>query len=506
MVTESILCAEGITKHYGSVAALQGVSFDLRKGEVHALLGHNGAGKSTLVKTLTGSVQLDEGQIFLEGKSVSISSPHEAQKNGIAWVDQELTLIPNISIEDNIALGGTDATFLAHRKLHRDRVKQLLGQIGLGHLSPTQEVGTLSIGERQLLEITRAFGRNSKIVILDEPTATLSDVEIERVFTAIRKITEEGVSVVYVSHRLEEIIEICDRATIMRDGSVVTTQDISGLDKAALIDLMVGQLPQFAEVQGTAGQGGSGDFAIANLACNNFVENVTFGAKGGEIVGLAGQLGSGASLILRALAGLESKSSGRVVVSGKQYRLGSTLRARKAGVYFVSNDRKGEGLFLSYANNRNLTATRLSILAKMGVISRSLLEKSSEALMKLSGVDVSRRKMPVDSLSGGNQQKIFIGRNINHPKVKLLLLDEPTRGVDVKGRAEIHQLIREMSASGIGIIFASTELDEIMELADTIGVMHKGKLVNFVERDKTNATEIFSEMVRELDPKGIEAL
>lgn len=505
MVTESVLRAEGVVKHYGPVKALQGVSFDLRRGEVHALLGHNGAGKSTLVKTLTGSVQLDEGQIFLDGQAVSISSPSEAQSNGIAWVDQELTLIPNLSIEDNIALGGMESTFLAQRKQHRPRVKQLLEQIGLGHLSPTQEVGTLSIGERQLLEITRAFGRNSKIVILDEPTATLSDFEIERVFAAIREVTAEGVSVIYVSHRLEEIIQICDRATIMRDGQVVTTQEISGLDKSALVNLMVGQLPEFAEVQSTAKEGGNGDFSITNLSINNFVQDVTFGAKGGEIFGLAGQLGSGASLILRALAGLEPKSSGRVVLSGKQFRLGSTLRSRKAGVYFVSNDRKGEGLFLTFTNSRNLTATRLPILAKASIISRSVLKKSAETLMQLAGVDKSRRTMTVDSLSGGNQQKIFIGRNLNHPKMKLLLLDEPTRGVDVKGRAEIHQLIREASASGIGVIFSSTELDEIMELSDIIGVMHKGKLVNVEMRGQTNAAKVFNEMVRESEIEGVKA-
>jgi ABC-type sugar transport system ATPase subunit len=500
---QQLLEVRHASKSYGAVRALDDASLDLAPGEILGLCGHNGAGKSTLVKILTGLVRPDSGEIVMQGEPVQLRNPLQAQSHGLAIVDQELSLAPDLSVEENLFLGNIDLSFLRMPQALRRRAQDLLRRIGLD-VDPRTPVSRLSIGERQLVEIARLVGRDARVLILDEPTATLSESEIERVFTVARELVREGRSAIFVSHRLDEVLELCDRVTVLRDGRIVSTRSSADIGhRQELIRMMIGEelpAPQRSEAVKVAAGSGA---VIEDLSVLPAVAGFSHEVRGGEIVGLTGQVGSGTSEVLRALAGLEPDAHGTLVLDGKPVRLGSPIEALRAGIAFASNDRKSEGLFLQKSIEANLVATRLPALSRFGLLRRRELRETARKLADFVKIDRSRLGDTVEHLSGGNQQKVFLGRALDRGDVKLLILDEPTRGVDVSGRAEIHQLVRQAALAGVAVIFASTELDEILDLSDVVVTMFGGRIVSSLAREDTNAELISADMTMSHQKTGV---
>ncbi|HVU91996.1 MAG TPA: sugar ABC transporter ATP-binding protein [Jatrophihabitans sp.] len=472
-----LLRADGLRKTYGDTVAVRGAELTLRAGEISALCGHNGAGKSTVVKLLSGQERPDGGTITLAGEPVELRTRRGAQAAGIALVDQELSVVPALTVAENLFLGDRDAGWLNRRREQRRRARELLDGLGLTHVRPEQRLADLGLGERQLVEIARALGQRARLVILDEPTATLTDVESERVYAAVRRVAAAGCAVLFVSHRLGEVLELCDRVTVMRDGAVVTTADSAGLTVPALIRHMLGDEPAGAGPAGPVAADGPVVLRAEQVTAPGRFAPFSLEARAGVVYAVAGQLGSGASDVVRALAGLLPGASGRVRAGSRTVRLGSPRAAANAGVAFVSNDRKSEGLFLSRSVGSNLVATRIPALAPHGVVNRRRWSAAERRVAQLCGFEPRRVRSRVGELSGGNQQKAFVGRSLQRDDVHVLLLDDPTRGVDVGGRAAIHQLVRQAAADGAAVVFSSTELAELTDLADVVITMHKGTVV-----------------------------
>ncbi len=496
------LQVQTLVKSYGPVAALRGVSLELRDGEVHALCGHNGAGKSTLVKILSGVEQPDEGVLEINGEPISFRNPLDAQAAGIALVDQELSLVPQLTVAENIDLGRAGASFITRPGRARPRVKQLLGRVGLGHISPSTPVELLSIGERQLVEIARGLGREAGLLILDEPTATLSDTEIAFVFNAVRDVAAEGASIVFVSHRLGEVLSLCNVVTVLRDGELVATKPIAEVDRPTLIEMMVGSVvdADTSELRPSSGK----IVTVSSLQVPPRVTGVDLQLEGGQIMGIAGQVGCGASEVLRALGGLVPQAAGDVSIAGKKVRINTPRGALASGVSYISGDRKGDGLFLNRSVSDNLIATRLGDLSQAGIMQPRAAARTAKELAEVAGIDPSRLRSAVVELSGGNQQKVFLGRCLDRKGTELLILDEPTRGVDVGGRAEIHNLIRRAAAAGHAVIFASTELTEILDLSDIIVTMFGGQVVSTRQRSEVTAASALAEIThRDSDAKAV---
>jgi ABC-type sugar transport system ATPase subunit len=430
----------------------------------------------------------------MRGETIESRNPLQAQEHGLAIVDQELSLAPDLSVEENLFLGNIGLPFLRLPQAMRQRAEDLLERIGLD-VDPRAPVRSLSIGERQLVEIARLVGRDARVLILDEPTATLSESEIERVFSVARELVREGRSAIYVSHRLDEVLDLCDRVTVLRDGRVASTRRSDDIGhRQELIRMMIGEelpAPQRSEAAAISDVGG---VRIEGLAVPGAVGDFDLRIGGGQIVGLTGQVGSGTSEVLRALAGLEPEARGEVTIDELPLRLGSPIAALRAGVAFASNDRKGEGLFLQKTVETNLVATRLPALSRLGVLRRGRLRETARRLADFVKVDEQRLGDTLEHFSGGNQQKVFLGRCLDRPDVKLLILDEPTRGVDVSGRAEIHQLVRKAALAGVAVVFASTELDEILELSDVVVTMFGGRIVASLPREQTSAELISADM------------
>jgi ABC-type sugar transport system ATPase subunit len=492
-----VLEIEGLSKSFGPVRAVRGLSLDVRAGEVHAVCGHNGAGKSTLVKTLVGLVRPDEGVIRFEGEELSLRNPQHAQSHGIALVNQELSLVPELSVEDNIYLGGVGVPLVYRRRRLSEGAREVLDQLGLRHVQLGTPVETLSIGERQLVEIARLLVRDARLLILDEPTATLSKPEIERVFRATRDLVAQGRSVIFVSHRLDEVFELCDRVTVLRDGQRVATHEIHEIDRRALIAQMLGEMEGVKTMQEHEHIVPGADeivVRIEGLTVPGSVDGVSFALERGIITGLAGQVGSGTSTILRALGGLVPTATGTVEVRGRRVLLNTPRRAAAAGVLYVPNDRQREGLFLGQTVERNLTVSRLRRLSRLGVLLRRRIRRTARELATMAGVSVERLGSPAASMSGGNQQKVLLGRALQLEGTALLALDEPTRGVDVGGRAEIHNLVREAARKGTAVIFSSTELDEVLDLADVVVTIFHGRIVSVVPRAEASASAILADM------------
>jgi ABC-type sugar transport system ATPase subunit len=487
-----LLEAIQLSKRYGPIRALTDVSLVVPRGHVVGLCGHNGAGKSTLVKSLVGLVRPDQGEIIVEGKPVHFRNPQDAQASGVALVDQELSLVPVLSVADNLFLGNIDQPLLRRRRQKHAAARALLERVGLAAIEPGAPVESLLMGERQLVEIARLLGRESKVLILDEPTASLSEAETKLVFEAIQAAAAQGRSVIYVSHRLDEVLAICNTVVVLRDGHAVASQGVDQLDRGSLIELMLGA--DGRELQPLEAERARGNpVSIRGLVVPGRVQGFELEATGGQIIGLAGQVGSGASDILRALGGLVPDAAGEVTMRAP-LRLGSVRRAVRAGVVFVSNDRQREGLFLNQSTSLNLIATRLPSLSRLGVLRPHHAREVVRRLATLVGIDERRLHSQAGQLSGGNQQKVFIGRCLERGTTNMLLLDDPTRGVDVAGRAEIHRLVRHAAAGGALVVFASTELDEILELSDLIVTIFRGNVVSRVPRERARPASVLADM------------
>lgn len=483
---------ENLGKSYGAVRALEGISFDIRAGEIHALVGENGAGKSTLIKALGGAHAPSEGRVLVNGQPLA-SGVTASEAAGIATIHQESTAFPHLSAEDNIFVGREPrlgGIFINRGQMRRE-TRALLTQLG-ETFDSARPVGELSVARRQMVGFARALSQKSKLLILDEPTASLSERECVALFKVIRALQSDGVAILYVSHRLDEIFALADRVTVFRDGRHVQTCDIGEVDKAGLIRLMVGR--EVLEERDESGRGvpGAAILQVENLSREGAFRDVSFEVRAGEIVGLAGLVGAGRSEVARAIFGVDKPTSGVVRISGAILPSGSVQKAVARGVALVPEDRQYQGLVLPMTVGENLTLSVLKRLSRGPGRDKKAERAEVAKLMKDLSVRAAGPDIPAQSLSGGNQQKLVVGKWLaSQPKV--LILDEPTRGVDVGARAEVYRLIRQLAGQGMAALVISSDLTEILALCDRILVMREGAISGELRRE--GATQ---EMILEL--------
>lgn len=496
-----LLQVEELSKSFGSITALDAIDFEVRTGEVMALVGENGAGKSTLVKILAGMYTPDEGSIHLAGNRIEFAGATRSEQVGIAVVQQELSLVPTMSVADNIFLGDTGRGWRSTPRVLARAAAPFLHQVGLGELDPLIRVDRLTVAERQLIEVARLLARDARVLIFDEPTAALADREIERVKSVVRSLQYRGRSIIYVTHRLDEVFELADRVTVFRDGRSnppVATADIT-LDE--LISMMLGG--NLAALFPERGGEPPGEIVleVRDLRTERLVTPVWLEVRAGEIVGLAGQLGSGASDTLRAIAGHEPRAAGTVTVAGTPVPPDSPAAAIRRGIGYSSADRKRDGIFLQRPVIENLTSPSLGLVSRAGWLSRRSERAMSDRIARTFTVDRSRLSSLAGTLSGGNQQKVSVGKWTG-ARPRVLLVDEPTRGVDVGARAEIYGHLRSVAAEGMGIVFASSDTQEVLGLADTVVTFFRGAQVSVRDRDGTDSRLLVHEITH---PEGGEA-
>jgi rhamnose transport system ATP-binding protein len=477
-----LLRLAGITKSYGGVRALRGVDFELRSGEVHALLGENGAGKSTLIKIIAGATAKDEGTIELAGARLENITPAEARRRGIAVIYQQPALFADLTVAENIAL--RDEPTGAWRRVRwgrrRKRARELLSRVG-SSIDPDALVRSLSMPQQQLVEIAAALGTRARVLILDEPTASLGEHDADNLFAVIRELRGQGVGIIYISHRLAEVIQIADRVTVLRDGAYVTTREASGLTATEMIQLMVGRSLDavFHKAQAPIGDV---VLEVRGLSCRKSgVSNVNLTVRAGEILGMAGLVGAGRTELSRVLFGLTPADSGEILLRGKPTVMSNPRDALRAGIAYLPEDRRRHGVILEMPIDANTTLAILRRISRGTLIDFSLERKISEDFVRRLGTKTAGIDVPVGNLSGGNQQKVALARWLaTDPAV--IVLDEPTQGVDVGAKAEIHKLIGELACKGLAVILISSELPEVLGVSDRIAVMRGGTIVATLDR------------------------
>ncbi|WP_411346477.1 sugar ABC transporter ATP-binding protein [Paenibacillus sp. WLX1005] len=480
-----------IHKAFGTNQVLSGVDFELREGEVHALMGENGAGKSTLMNILVGLHARDEGTITIDDKETYYTDPKQAEEQGIAFIHQELNIWPEMTVLENLFIGKevtTSIGWLDSRKM-KALAQEQFRRLAV-HLPLQQEAGQCSVGQQQMIEIAKALMTNARIIIMDEPTAALTEREIQKLFEVIRALKKEGVSIVYISHRMEEIFALCDRITVMRDGKTVDTQDIPHTTFDDVVRKMVGR--ELTERYPTRHpKPGELVLEVNNASKRGQFENVSFHVRSGEIVGFSGLMGAGRTEIMRAIFGLDSLDSGEVRVHGKKVNIRRPDDAVRHGIGFITEDRKDEGLVLDFSIRENMALPNLFSFTSKGFISGKKEQEFVDTLIKRLQVKTQSSETPARSLSGGNQQKVVIAKWIGiGPSV--LILDEPTRGVDVGAKREIYQLMNELTDRGVAIIMVSSELPEVLGMSDRIIVVHEGKLSGELNREQATQETIMT--------------
>ena len=478
---------QGITKRYPGVVALDHLDFTANRGEVMALVGENGAGKSSLLKVLAGAVRADEGKIQIDGKPVTISHPRDAQRLGIAVIYQELNLANHLSVAENIFLGRTPSRGgFVNFKAMAAETAVLLKDLGI-KATPSSIVGQLNVANRQMVEIAKAVSTGARVIVMDEPTSSLTEHEVQTLMDLIRELRRRDVVVIYVSHRMKEIFEIADRITVMRDGKLVGVRDRGEVAPSQIVSMMVGRDLEdlFGERQ-TPVVRENPVLEVRDLAAAGLVKEVSFELFPGEILGMAGLIGAGRSETAHAIFGALPLESGQVFLEGEEIKCGHPREAIEHGLALVPEDRKQQGLFLGLPVRANMSSASLDTLSKVGLIDRA----KEKALARDQATALNLRQNALEvaagTLSGGNQQKVVLGRWLaRSPKV--LILDEPTRGVDVGAKAEIYRIIRAAAERGVGVIVISSELLEVLGISDRILVMHEGRLVAQIMAE--NATE-----------------
>ena len=475
-----MLEANSISKAFAGVKALKSVSFELRPGEVHAVVGENGAGKSTLIKIITGAVTPDAGTIKVRGEMVPHMDPRVSKALGIAAIYQQPSLFPHLTVAENIALAleGGGAWRVLDWKGRRRRAAELLERAGAS-LDPERLVATLSMPEQQLVEIAKAIGADARIVIMDEPTASLTEREVESLFQVIARLRADGVGVIYISHRLEEISAVADRVTVMRDGESIATKRMDEVDRAELIRMMVGRelesiFPKRAITPGEM------VLELRNVS-NRVVRNVSLSVRQGEILGIAGLVGSGRTQVAETIFGLTPADSGEILLRGERVAILSPADAIRRGIGYVPEDRPRHGAILEMSIAANTSLANLKRVAHGGLINRGEERQLAEGFVRQLRIKTPSVDMETGSLSGGNQQKVALARWLAiDPSV--LILDEPTQGVDVGSKAEIHALMADLAEKGLAIVMISSELPELLGMSDRIAVMHGGTIRGTLER------------------------
>ncbi len=483
----------GIGKSFPGVRALNNVHLEVRRGEVHALLGENGAGKSTLMKILSGAYSLDEGEIYWEGKKIHIRNPKEAQDLGIGIIYQEFNLVPQLSIAENVWLGreifrNSSVKLIDWPEMYR-RTEALLQELNV-NLDPRRQVAGLGVALQQMVEIAKALSLDARLLIMDEPTSALADAEIQQLFEVIRRLKQRGVSVVFISHHLDEIFEICDRGTILRDGEYIATVDLAETTEDQLITMMVGRSLEQQYPKVTAPRGPEA-LRVEGLTRKGQLHNISFCAYTGEILGIAGLVGAGRTELVRAIFGADPVDSGQVFVFGKKLRLDSPGSAIRSGVGLLPEDRKQDGLILLLSVMQNISMASLDRLTLRGLLRlRDEKAQTRDFIQKLR-ISTPSIDQLVQNLSGGNQQKVVLAKWLAS-RSKVLIFDEPTRGIDVGAKVEVYNLMNNLVQDGAAVVMVSSELPELLGMSDRILVMHEGSLVAEFTREEATQEKILT--------------
>jgi inositol transport system ATP-binding protein len=490
-LAECLLEARDIRKAFPGVIALDGVSLTLRAHSVHALMGENGAGKSTLMKIIAGIHAPDAGELRLRGQPVRFASPREALQKGIAMIHQELNLLPSMSVAENVWIGREPVRFglISHREL-RHRTRALLDRLHI-ELDPDAEVRRLSIAARQLVEIARALSYDSQLLIMDEPTSALTDRDAERLFAIVRELRAEGKGILYITHRMEELTEIADEISVLRDGRYVGTGHPGQLSRDEIIRMMVGRTLERIFPHEPA-QPAAVALSVSNLTLPGHFHDVSFELRFGEILGVAGLVGCGRSKLAEAIFGLTPASRGQIRIDGRELRIASPRTSVAHGLGFVTEDRKETGCFLPLDVLENLAISALSReFVRVGFVRGAALRRACGEMLQRLRVKTPDLNECIENLSGGNQQKVLLGRwLLLGPRI--LILDEPTRGVDVGAKAEIHQLISRLVAQGMAVLMISSELPEILGMSHRIMVMHEGRVTGVLGREEADQVAIMN--------------
>jgi ribose transport system ATP-binding protein len=477
-MAEALVLMEGIEKRFPGVHALNQCQFELRSGEVHALVGENGAGKSTLMKVLAGVYTRDDGRIFYKGKAVEVPNPRVAQHLGISMIHQELNLMPHLTVAQNIFIGRESRPglkFLLDEKTINEQTSELLAMLHL-NLDPRTKVSALTVAKQQMVEIAKALSFNSEVLIMDEPTAALTEAEIEDLFRIIRQLREEGVGIVHISHRLEELKQISDRVTVLRDGRYIDTVPTQEASIDQIISMMVGRTIYEASPQVPEDASEEIVLEVKNLNRGNILKDVNFKLKRGEILGFAGLMGAGRTEVARAVFGADSLDSGEIYVEGKPVQINSPSDAVRNGIGYLSEDRKRYGLTLKMDVETNLVlATLKKFMNFFGWVDRSSARSTAEEMVQALSIKTPGLQQKVKNLSGGNQQKVIIGKWLV-ADTDILIFDEPTRGIDVGAKSEIYRLLNDLAHQGKSIIMISSELPEILRMSHRIVVMCEGRV------------------------------
>ncbi|NLH06357.1 MAG: sugar ABC transporter ATP-binding protein [Chloroflexi bacterium] len=486
----SFLRMEHISKSFPGVKALDDVTFEVGRGEIHALVGENGAGKSTLMKILTGALRPDEGRILLRGEPVRIDNPSDAQALGISIIYQELSLIPYLTVGQNIFLGreprGLLPGFIDWRELY-GRAQALLDQFGLD-IDARTEVRFLSIAEQQMAEVAKALSLNADLIAMDEPTSSLTERETEVLFDLMRSLRDEGVSLIFISHRLSEIFEVCDRITVLRDGKLIGTTPTAELTEDEVVSMMVGR--EIDEMfPRTATERGRVVLEVSGLSDGDELQSVSFKLHSGEILGVAGLVGAGRTALAETLFGIRHPVAGEVRIEGERVTINSPQKAIELGMGFVPEDRKQQGLFLNMAVRENIVISDLDEVASWGFLKFREVERLAQDYVNRLDVRTPSLRQRVRNLSGGNQQKVVIARWLTL-KPRVLILDEPTRGIDVGTKAEIYHLLNQLARQGVAVLVISSELPEVLGISDRILVMHEGRITATLNRDEATQDAI----------------
>ncbi len=482
---EPILTLKNVTKEYPGVVALDHMNLEVYPGEVHALMGENGAGKSTLIKVVSGAIKPNGGTILYEGKEYDSMTPALSKKLGIGVIYQEFNLVPDLSVAENIFLGQKlTSGFSINRKLMNQRAKELMDSFGID-IDVTKDVKSLTVAYQQLVEITKTISSNVKVLIMDEPSAPLTNREIDAMFGIVRKLKAQGVAIIYISHRMEEIFALADRITVMRDGKYVGTKMASEIDNNGLIKMMVGRDldEQYPTVEKEIGEVA---LEVNRLCTDALLKDISFQVHKGEILGLAGLVGAGRTETARAIFGADSKSSGEIRIHGKTVQIHSPKDAIKDGIALIPEDRKKHGALLEMTIRDNISFIAVKSISKAGFVDRNADKNMAEKYIKELSIKTPSMEQLTRNLSGGNQQKVVLAKSLASNS-DIIIFDEPTRGIDVGAKKEIYVLMNELAKKGMAIIMISSEMQELLGMSDRIIVMHEGEMMG--ELRKEDATQ-----------------
>ena len=480
---------KGINKAFGGNPVLQNAGFVLADGEIHALMGENGAGKSTLMKILTGVYTRDAGTVIVNGKEVVYNNAQEAEKEGIVFIHQELNVLFDLTVEENMFLGKEihNRFGVCNKKAMQKEVRRILDVLGV-NIKPEAKMDTLSVGQQQMTETAKALMVDAQVIIMDEPTAALSQSETVTLFKVVRSLKQKGVSIVYISHRMEEIFELCDRITILRDGEYVGTKNIPETNMDEIVKMMIGrEIGERYPERNT--KLGDVVFEVKNLNCPGVFKNVNFDVRAGEVLGVAGLMGAGRTEIMQSIFGNMPHVTGQIFMNGQEIQNKNPWDAMDNGIGFITEDRKIEGLMLEKSIMENISIANLGRISQKGVLNKKREQEMTKQGIEDLHIKCTGAQHACGNLSGGNQQKVVFAKWI-FTEPKLLILDEPTRGVDIGAKKEIYSIINKLADKGVAIIMVSSELPEILGMSDRIMVVHEGKIGGFIDKNEANQENI----------------